>query len=202
MNDPTRARLVSEGRKLFAEKGFSGASVREITGAANANLGAITYHFGSKLALYHAILEEAFTDLATRTEAAAHAAANPEERIEAIVRAFFAFFAAWPEAPRLVIREVAGGDAPPRPVIPLMRRNLVAITHVVEAGRAAGRFRAVDPLLVTFSIISQSIWFAVIGEHLPVVSGMQLEPETLTGAVERHISEMVLRAIAVEGSPP
>ena len=37
--------------RLFGEKGFAGASTREIAGAASANIGSIAYHFGGKEAL-------------------------------------------------------------------------------------------------------------------------------------------------------
>ncbi len=60
MNQNTRDRLISAARRIFADKGFDAASVREITRAANANLGAITYHFGSKQGLYDAVIEGTF----------------------------------------------------------------------------------------------------------------------------------------------
>lgn len=48
----TRERLLDVAEVLFGEQGFDGASVRAITAAARTNLGAITYHFGSKEELY------------------------------------------------------------------------------------------------------------------------------------------------------
>lgn len=44
----TKLRLMDVAERLFAERGFEGVGVRELTTAAGANLGAITYHFGSK----------------------------------------------------------------------------------------------------------------------------------------------------------
>ena len=48
-----RERLIEAARQQFARVGFDAASVRDITARAHANLGAITYHFGSKEALYY-----------------------------------------------------------------------------------------------------------------------------------------------------
>jgi AcrR family transcriptional regulator len=48
----TRERLLDAAEDLFGEHGFDGASVRAITAHARANLGAVTYHFGSKEELY------------------------------------------------------------------------------------------------------------------------------------------------------
>jgi AcrR family transcriptional regulator len=55
----TAESLLDAGQRLFAERGYDASSVRDLTAAASANLGAVTYHFGSKEALYHAVLERA-----------------------------------------------------------------------------------------------------------------------------------------------
>ena len=52
----TREALLRAGREVFARRGYDGASIREITRRANANLGAVTYHFGGKRHLYHEVL--------------------------------------------------------------------------------------------------------------------------------------------------
>lgn len=52
----TPERLLAAGRRLFARGGFEGTSVRSLTTEAGANLGAVTYHFGTKEAFYLAIL--------------------------------------------------------------------------------------------------------------------------------------------------
>jgi AcrR family transcriptional regulator len=44
----TRETLLNAAEQLFSEQGIEGTSVRDITRAAAANLGAINYHFGSK----------------------------------------------------------------------------------------------------------------------------------------------------------
>ena len=42
----TRGRIIEAATRLSAEHGFDRVSVRQITTAASANVGAITYHFG------------------------------------------------------------------------------------------------------------------------------------------------------------
>ncbi len=48
-------RLLEVAAALFARYGFDGLSVRQITTAANVNLAAVSYHFGSKEGLFHAV---------------------------------------------------------------------------------------------------------------------------------------------------
>jgi AcrR family transcriptional regulator len=50
----TRDRLLDAAEKLFAERGFDGASMRALTQAAGVSVSAANYHFGSKEALLRA----------------------------------------------------------------------------------------------------------------------------------------------------
>lgn len=53
----TRRRIIDTSLRLFAEHGFKGVSVRDISTAAGVNVAAISYHFGSKRGLYDTIFE-------------------------------------------------------------------------------------------------------------------------------------------------
>lgn len=53
----TRERLLDSAERHFSEHGFAGASLREITNDAEANLAAVSYHFGSKEELFVAVIE-------------------------------------------------------------------------------------------------------------------------------------------------
>lgn len=54
--DLTRGALIEAAAAVFAEKGFEGGSVRQITERAKANQAAINYHFGGKEGLYREVL--------------------------------------------------------------------------------------------------------------------------------------------------
>lgn len=47
-----REKILTSAESLFAQHGYEGASLRQITKAANANLAAVNYHFGDKEALF------------------------------------------------------------------------------------------------------------------------------------------------------
>jgi len=49
-------RLLDAAERLFAKKGFDGASVRDITSQADCNVAAVNYHFGGKDKLYLDVL--------------------------------------------------------------------------------------------------------------------------------------------------
>jgi AcrR family transcriptional regulator len=62
----TRERLLEAAASVFAERGFRGATLREIARRADANLAAANYHFGSKQRLYLEVARERFERLEQR----------------------------------------------------------------------------------------------------------------------------------------
>ena len=54
--DKTRKAILDAAERLFADKGFDGASMRRITSDARVNIAAANYHFGSKEELLKATL--------------------------------------------------------------------------------------------------------------------------------------------------
>jgi AcrR family transcriptional regulator len=95
MNKPdqgtTRELILDTAERLFAEKGLDATSVRDITGAAGVNLGAITYHFGTKQKLIEAMFNRHFGPFAQRTlkmiDEAEQKAGQKPARIEALLEA-------------------------------------------------------------------------------------------------------------------
>jgi len=59
----TRTSIIKAAAHLFAEKGFEGASVRDIVTKARVNQAAIHYHFKGKDGLYLEVLKTAFERL-------------------------------------------------------------------------------------------------------------------------------------------
>jgi AcrR family transcriptional regulator len=59
----TRERILDAAERLFAERGFYGVSVRDITGAAEVDVALASYHFGNKLGLLEAVFLRRAEDL-------------------------------------------------------------------------------------------------------------------------------------------
>src|SRR6202008_2214713 len=55
----TRSRLIDAALDLLAERGEDGLTLRELTDAAEANVAAVSYHFGSLQSLCDAAIEQA-----------------------------------------------------------------------------------------------------------------------------------------------
>lgn len=65
----TKNKILDAAENLFADKGFNGTSLREITSLADVNLAAVNYHFGSKKELIKAVMSRYMNELSPRLEA-------------------------------------------------------------------------------------------------------------------------------------
>jgi AcrR family transcriptional regulator len=52
ISDPTREKLLDTAGRIFADRGYRAATIREICDAAGENVASVSYHFGDKLGLY------------------------------------------------------------------------------------------------------------------------------------------------------
>jgi AcrR family transcriptional regulator len=89
-SDHTRGAILAAAERLYADRGFADVTLRDIVAAANVNLAAVNYHFGSK----DELIAELFVtrSLATNRERlselkAAETAGGGRAPIEAILRA-------------------------------------------------------------------------------------------------------------------
>lgn len=83
-----RRQLMSHATRIFAEKGFAGASTREICKAAKANIAAIHYYFGDKKGLYRAVLLEPIKEMTAAFGRFDDPALSFEEAMRRILAAF------------------------------------------------------------------------------------------------------------------
>lgn len=83
----TRMRLMDAALDLLAERGESAVTLRELTNAAEANVAAVSYHFGSLKALCDAAVEHALERYLDAQQEAV-SALNPGSTLEALATAF------------------------------------------------------------------------------------------------------------------
>jgi AcrR family transcriptional regulator len=195
----TREDLLVAGRRLFALRGYDGASVRAITREAGVNLGAVTYHFGSKRRLYAAVLEQGLRPLAARVQTVARSEGTGLERMLDVVRAYFDHLGENPDLPRLLLQEIAAGKQPPAVVLEIVRGLKEAIAELQIQGAADGSIRDCHPVLTALSVVSQPVYLALVAPMLRTVGPIDLaRPATRRMALE-HTLAFVRAGLAPEG---
>ncbi|RCK30488.1 TetR/AcrR family transcriptional regulator [Thalassospira lucentensis] len=98
----TRAKLIAAGRKAFAEKGYSGASMDDLTADVGLTRGALYHNFGDKKGLMAAVVDEIDTVMATRAHEAGQKAGGSWKGLLAEGAAYIEM-ALQPEVQRIVL---------------------------------------------------------------------------------------------------
>ena len=109
----TKSKLLKAGITVFSNHGYSGGSIRQIAELADANIAAVTYHYGSKKQLW----KEVFMHLQGRLVDAIFADQakwrdmTPLERVTNTTHAYVRFCAKHPELHRITLFEtIHGGE--------------------------------------------------------------------------------------------
>jgi len=86
----TKNKILDAAEILFADKGFNGTSLREITSLGEVNLAAVNYHFGSKKELINAVMSRYMNELSPRLESALSALCQDDAQ-PSLIEVFSAF---------------------------------------------------------------------------------------------------------------
>jgi TetR/AcrR family transcriptional regulator len=153
-------RILAAAAVEFASRGYSGARVDGIARRARVNKAMLYYHFGSKQAIYQALLRSVFTIAAERLRAIGASSAAPTEMLDRAVAELAAFMAEHPHFPGIMLREVAGGGTH------LDRETLATLTSVPKAfsaivtqGVQQGVFRPMHPFAAYFTLIAPIVFY-------------------------------------------
>lgn len=109
--DETRERIIDAAVDAFSELGFRAASTRDVAKRAGVTQGLVTYHFGTKDALWRAAADRIFTALQGQlAHALAEPADDPADRARDAIRAYVRFVAAHPALFRFMVDEGRHGS--------------------------------------------------------------------------------------------
>ena len=106
----TRKQILDASLKLFSDKGFARASVRDIAQAAGITDAAIYYHFASKRDLFEALIEERGFTAALDNLERAEITVGPREAIPFIARGALEFIYQNRDLMKVLMVEAMGED--------------------------------------------------------------------------------------------
>lgn len=91
-NQSSTDRILNASEMLFAERGYAGASMRDIARAAEAPVSLITHHFGTKEELFRQVIDRRIHDQVATTlddiAKAQHAASGAPVPLETLIRCY------------------------------------------------------------------------------------------------------------------
>ena len=200
-NDPERttADIIEIATREFAEKGLAGARIDVIAEATRTSKRMIYYYFGSKEALYRAVLEQSYSRIRT-IEAQLHLEdLAPEPALRKLVEFTVDYQLANPDFIRLVMNEnIHRGEflAQSKSIQQLNVPAIDAVRAVYERGVTAKVFRAgIDPVDLHMSISALS-FFNVSNRHtFSLIFKRDLDSSSAVAARRDSIAEMMVRYV-------
>jgi AcrR family transcriptional regulator len=192
-----RERLLDAAGEVFAERGFDGATIREITKQAGVNVAAVNYYFRDKDELYAATLRHAHT-AACSLPYDAEATMTAEERLHLFIENLLRRFLD-PLRPRwhgqLMAREMAQPtrifgqliEEAFRPKCDWLKRALSEL--------AEGRFDEANLNYTATSIIGQCTFYRQNRQVIQSLFPGLLSQDDLVERLARHITDFSLAAV-------
>ena len=201
--EKSRTAILEAAVREFSREGIAGARTDAIAARAGVNKALLYYYFKDKETLYGAVLDHVFGGLTSAVMKVLERGLPPQEKILAYAGAHFDYIARNPLYPRIVQGEMmhAGrGGAPhleriaKRYFQPLFAR----LAKLLEEGRAAGEFRAVEPFHFIPSMIAMIVFYFTNAPVMRIISGADpLAPERVAqrrAAVLDFISAALFRS--------
>jgi TetR/AcrR family transcriptional regulator, cholesterol catabolism regulator len=148
--------ILSTSAKIFAEKGYHNASIRDISRATGVSLSGLYYYFGSKEELLYLIQDHALSELLESLEARLSPLEDPYERLRALMENHLTYFCDNMEAMKVMSHEATslGGDFLQR--LNAKKRRAVEITvGILKELRPNSSF---DPRVSAFALFGMMNW--------------------------------------------
>jgi AcrR family transcriptional regulator len=202
-SEASHAAVFAAAAHEFSERGFEAGGVDRIAARARVNKGMLYYHFGSKRALYVAVLRDVFSAVRARARRLADGPGPAEDKLRAWVAAIIEECAARPWFPPIMLRELASGAPRFDPeTFAIMNGVFGAVRDILLQGQREGTFGEFDPLLTHLTILPPILIFFARQRVLAskdLTDGV-LEPRQLDAFVA-HMQRSALRLVQQEGQP-
>ena len=162
--------ILDAAMKLFGERGFDAVPLSAIAESARVSKGNIFHHFGSKEGLYVAVMKHACANTASLLEEVSRDAGPFADRIRHFARAHLDYLASHPCVTRLILREMAQGNAERGRALveQAFERNFSMLVSIFRSGQQDGYVRAdLDPAVMALGLLSGNVYFFLAQSLLP-----------------------------------
>jgi AcrR family transcriptional regulator len=151
--------ILAAAARIFREKGYHGASVRDIAESVGLLKGSLYHYIRSKEELLARLFEGALEDTVRELERIAAADARPSERLGEMVKAYALAVTANLDSVGLYLREWRSLPGPELTRLRARRRAMRALFEdVIAEGVRARELATSDPKIAALAILGMCNW--------------------------------------------
>lgn len=173
--------ILRTAARVFCDRGFEGASIRDISRASGVSLSGLYYYFKSKQQLLYLIQKHTFSSVVQRLEERLAGVTGPEDRLRVLVHNHLDYFLEHPVEMKVLSHEDEALEEPFRKEVAAVKRRYYEIARsIFETLRAEGMARNLNPRVAVLTLFGMMNW--VYTWHKPRLDpGANALAETISG---------------------
>lgn len=193
----TKAHILATSERVFAEAGFSGASMVDLATAAKLPKANLHYYFGNKESLYRAVLNNILTIWITATDQI-KTENDPEEALSEYIRAKIAMSKSRPYASKVFANEILHGATQLHSYLAHDLRSVVKEkARVINHWVTRGLMDKVDGPHLLFAIWAMTQTYADFEAQIRPVLGISRMNDTVYDTGADLIIKLVLQGCGI-----
>lgn len=151
--------ILVHSARIFAERGFEGASIRDISRATGVSLSGLYYYFESKQKLLYLIQYNTFTFVVEQLRLRLRQAHEPKARLRMLVQNHIEYFLSHPNEMKVLSHEEGALETPFREEIAAIKRRYYALAReIFDAVAAEGVPTGLNPRVAVLSLFGMMNW--------------------------------------------
>ena len=151
--------ILRHSARIFAERGFEGASIRDISRATGVSLAGLYYYFDSKQKLLYLIQNNTFTLILARLQSRLPSASEPVACLRILVAKHIGYFLSHPNEMKVLSHEEDALDEPLHAEVATIKRKYYGLARkIFDDLAAAGLTPGLNPRVAVLSLFGMMNW--------------------------------------------
>lgn len=151
--------ILRHAAQVFAERGYEGASIRDISRATGLPLASLYYYFESKQKLLYLIQTNAFTSILQELERQLAKIPEPQARLAAFIRNHIKYFLSHPAEMKVLSHEEDALEGLYRKEVAAIKRRYYSLARgIFDELAREGKTNGLSPRVAILSLYGMMNW--------------------------------------------
>ena len=174
----TKRKIFETAMELFAQKGYDGTSVEEITSVVGIAKGTLYYHFSSKEEIFNFLVEEGMKLLKNSIEIKISNYTNTIDKIKAVILIQIKITVKYENLITLIISQMWGKEERNLRCRSCVFEYMKIVEEILKEGMAKGEIRKGNPEIIAseiFGLTSSSLAYKLKNQtEINIIKGIKL----------------------------